>query len=490
MDEPDRSRGHRSRNLAIGLLLGALLIGGTRTLLFRGNEAAALAAPPIPAVPAGAEEHLAAALRFATVSDASAKGSPEALGALVDHLERTFPRVFAGLAPRRVGASLRCTWTGTDSSLPPALLMGHLDVVPVEPGTEGAWEHPPFAGLVTDGFVHGRGALDDKGSVIAILEAVELLLAEGFVPRRTLHLAFGHDEEIGGNDGAKAVAAGLAAEGTRFAWVLDEGGMIVRGAVPGVERPVAFVGIAEKGYVSVSLEATAAGGHSSMPPDQTAIGIVAAAAARLEESPMPLRLSEPTYAMLQRVGPEMPFGSRFAVANVEILEPLLLRSLAAQPKTNASVRTTTAVTMIEGGTKDNVLPAKARAVVNFRILPGDTVATVLAHVRDVVDDERVQVEALPWMKEPSRVSPVHSEGFRAVEQAIRQVFPEALVAPYLVLGATDAHHYEGLTEGAYRFAPFEVTTSDLDRIHGTNERVSVASYAKAVSFYMTLMKGN
>jgi len=206
VDEPDRSRGHRSRNLAIGLLLGALLIGGTRTLLFRGNEAAALAAPPIPAVPAGAEEHLAAALRFATVSDASAKGSPEALGALVDHLERTFPRVFAGLAPRRVGASLRCTWTGTDSSLPPALLMGHLDVVPVEPGTEGAWEHPPFAGLVTDGFVHGRGALDDKGSVIAILEAVELLLAEGFVPRRTLHLAFGHDEEIGGNDGAKAVS--------------------------------------------------------------------------------------------------------------------------------------------------------------------------------------------------------------------------------------------------------------------------------------------
>lgn len=490
MTEPDRSRGHRARNLALGLLFGSLAIGSVRTLLFTAAPVEVPPPPPIPAVPAGAEERLAAALRVATISDADAKGSLEALASLRQLLAASFPATHRALAPVEVGESLLFTWKGSEAALPPALLMGHLDVVPVEPGTEGAWEQPPFSGAVANGFVYGRGALDDKGSVVALLEAVELLLAEGFVPRRTLLLAFGHDEEIGGKDGAKQLAQRLSSAGTRLAWVLDEGGMVVSGAVPGVSRPIAFVGIAEKGYVSVALEVTAAGGHSSMPPAQTAIGIVAAAAARLEESPMPLRLTEPTYAMLQRVGPEMPFANRFAVANLEMLEPLLLRALAAKEKTNASVRTTTAVTQIEGGTKDNVLPAKARAIVNFRVLPGDTVEGVLAHVRKVVDDERVHVEALPWTKEPSRVSPIRSEGFLAVERTIRQIFPEAVVAPYLVLGATDAHHYDGLAEGAYRFAPFEVATEDLDRIHGTNERVAVASYQKAVRFYMTLMKSN
>jgi carboxypeptidase PM20D1 len=365
-----------------------------------------------------------------------------------------------------------------------------MDVVPVEPGTESAWTHPPFAGDLADGFIWGRGALDDKSGVLALLEAAELLLNQGFQPRQTVYLAFGHDEEIGGTSGAVRIAATLKSRSVRLEYVLDEGLAVTEGIVPGLKPPAALIGIAEKGFASIELEATAAGGHSSMPPPSTAVGIVAAAVHRLEAHQMPASLDGPAALLFDSLGPDMPFLTRLAIANRWLLEGMIIGKLTGSEATNALVRTTTAATIIEGGVKDNVLPAHARAVVNFRIKPGDSIEGVLAHVKAMVADSRVTIRLLDpeGARDASPVSSTTSEGFIAISQTIRQVFPGTLVAPSLVLGATDSRNYEQLATDVYRFLPYTIGPDDTSRIHGTNERISIESYRNCVRFYTQLLK--
>jgi carboxypeptidase PM20D1 len=480
------------KRLLLSLLLGFLLLAGV--LVARAVGFSSRQVPPEPATPFSvdadaAAARLAGALRLKTV--AASEGQPAedaAFAALHEYLRAHFPRVHARLRREPQGAhSVLYTWPGTDASLRPALLMGHLDVVPVEPGTEGAWTRPPFSGDVVDGYVWGRGALDDKGSVLALLEAVEALLAAEYQPRRTVLLALGADEEVGG-EGARAMAALLKRRGVALESVLDEGGMMLTGTVPGVAAPVALVGVAEKGMVSVELVVEGEGGHSSMPPRHTAVGVLSRAVARLEDAPLPAQLRGGSRALFEFVGPEMPFGLRLVFANLWLFEPLVLRQLSAQPSTDAAVRTTTAATMFEGSPKDNVLPARARAVVNFRILPGDTVEDVLAHVRRVVEDPRVKVGTLDFQSEPSPVSRTDTEAWRVLQRSIRQVFPEALVAPYLMVGATDARHFTGLSDSVYRFMPLRLEREDLARLHGRDERVSVQAYAGAVRFYAQYLR--
>jgi carboxypeptidase PM20D1 len=329
--------------------------------------------------------------------------------------------------------------------------------------------------------------MDTKGTLLAICEAVDLLVREGFQPARTLHLVFGHDEEVGGR-GARAVAERFQSQGARFEWVLDEGGVIGAGLVPDVARPVALVGVAEKGYATLSLTASAEGGHSSMPPPQTAIGILSAAVQRLEASPFPAAVRGATRHFLAAIAPEMAQPSRTVVANADLLEPLLLRALAGSPRSNATIRTTTAVTMIDGGIKENALPASARAVANFRILPGETVETVLAYVRRVVGDPRVAVEVLPGASDPSPESRVDSDAFALLARTIRELHPDVAVAPSLVLGATDARHFRALSDNVYRFGTWRVEPDDLKRPHGTNERTRVDAYLDAVRFYLRLLR--
>jgi carboxypeptidase PM20D1 len=362
------------------------------------------------------------------------------------------------------------------------LLLAHLDVVPVDPATEAKWTHPPFAGAVADGFVWGRGALDDKAALVTQLEAVEHLLAAGFVPRRTVIFAFGHDEEVGGR-GARALCARLQARGDRIESVLDEGTLVLSGTVPGIARPVALIGAGEKGYLSVALTTRAPGGHSSMPPPHTAVGELARAITRLEDHPPPARLIPAVREMFLSLAREGPFLLRLVMGSLWLTEPLLLRQLAGRPATNALVRTTTAVTMIEGGPKENVLPEAARAVVNFRVLPGETSETVRSHARARVGDA-VEVKLLEaTLSEPSPVSPLDGPVYARLQRAVRQIFPEAIVAPTLVLGATDARHYTALTPAVYRFMPFPITSEDLRRFHGTDERIAVATLPLAVRFY-------
>ncbi|MFP2930210.1 M20 family peptidase [Pyxidicoccus sp. 3LG] len=469
------------------LLLGICLLASVvlvRAVRFTSRQITPEAPEPFTVDADAAAARLAGSLRLRTL--AASDGVPAedaAFVALHDYLREHFPRVHSTLRRETVGThSVLYTWPGTDPSLKPMLLMGHLDVVPVERGTEASWTRPPFSGDVADGYVWGRGALDDKGSVLAIMEAVEGLLAAGHPPRRTVLLAFGADEEVGGK-GAETMARLLGERGVKLESVLDEGGMMMTGTVPGVTAPVALVGVAEKGFVSAELVVEGEGGHSSMPPKQTAVGVLSRAVTRLEEEPMGAELRGGSRALFEFVGPEMPFGMKLVFANLWLFEPLVLRQLEAQPSTNAAVRTTTAATMFEGSVKDNVLPARARAVVNFRILPGDSVEGVLAHVRRVVDDPRVKVGTLNFKSEPSPVSRTDSEAWGVLQRSIRQVFPEAVAAPYLMVGATDARYFTELSDSVYRFMPLRLERADLARLHGKDERVSVAGYASAVRFY-------
>ena len=413
----------------------------------------------------------------------------ETFNALHAYLARSFPKVHATLRREVVGrGALLYTWPGTDSALHPIVLCGHLDVVPVEPGTDTAWTHPPFGGQVADGYIWGRGALDDKLSVLGILEAIEILVAQQFQPRRTVLLAFGADEEVGGADGAARISALLQSRHRAVEFVLDEGGIISEGSVPGVAAPVALVGIAEKGFASIELVTQGEGGHSSMPPRHTAVGVIARAIVRLENERFPAELPGPAAELFNYVGPEMSFPMRLVFANRWLFDPLIERMLTRVLSTDAMLRTTTAATMFEGSPKANVLPTRARAVVNFRIMPEDSVAGVLAHVRHTVDDPAVRVRVLDFAAEPSPVSPTDSPNWALLQRTIRQIFPEVAVAPYLTLGATDARYYAALTRDIYRFLPVRLTPEDLTRLHGTDERVSIANYAEAVGFYAQLLQ--
>jgi len=475
--------------IGVGAIAVAAIVVA-RTLTVRSVQITVEPTPKIP-VDLGAIERLAGAIRLPTVSRADGRHcDAAALDALHRHLQASFPQVHAVLNREIVnGHSLLFTWKGEEKSATPILLMGHMDVVPIEPGTESAWTHGPFSGDVADGFVWGRGALDDKVGVLAILEAVEILLEQGFRPKQTVILAFGHDEEIGGVAGAGQIAALLKSRGVRLEYALDEGMMITQGVIPGLDRPAALIGIAEKGYASVELAAASPGGHSSMPPPQTAAGIIAAAVTALESHPMPAALDGPVAKLFDRLAPEMPFWSRLPLANQWLFSRLIVGQLEKSPTTNATVRTTTAATIIAGGVKDNVLPAHARAVINFRIKPGDTVGDVLAHVKKVVNDRRVEIKLLePGIgQEPSPQSSTAASGFRTIERTIRQVMPESVVTPALVIGATDTRHYQDLADQVYRFLPFLLHPDDLRRIHGTNERIAVESYRDCVRFYVQLL---
>jgi carboxypeptidase PM20D1 len=473
--------------VALALVAGICLI---RVWSLPAPPAPGAAAPTLALDEAGAVQRLAASLRIRTISfEDRAQIDPAAQAAFAEHLRRSFPRVHQALHREAVGPSLLYTWAGRDPAGPPILLLAHMDVVPVEPGTEKQWTHPPFDGVVADGFVWGRGARDDKSSVLALLEAAEVLLAAGYQPPRTIYLAFGHDEEIGGQAGAKRIAALLQSRGVRAEFLLDEGSAVLDGLVPGVNRRVASINAAEKGYFTVRLTTRQEGGHSSRPPRQTAVGRLARAVARVQEQPMPARLERPVTDMLDRVAPEMDFGARLALANRWLFGRMLLRKFAQSPTTDALIRTTTAPTVIHAGIKDNVLPSEATALINFRLLPGDRIEDVVAHVRAAINDPAVEIApGSDFNSEASPPAPLDNAAFRLLERTALEIYPDALVSTGLVIGATDARNYAGVYEARYNFSPGVLKAEDLPTIHGTNERIAVENYLGMIRFYAQLLR--
>jgi carboxypeptidase PM20D1 len=467
--------------LLIIVALAAVVV--VRALTLDSRQIAVAPAPALRLDREAAVARFSRAIRFRTVSHDPATFERDAF---IGWLAEAYPRVHGAMRKEVVGSgALLFTWAGSDPSLPPLLLMGHYDVVPVEPGTK--WTHDAFSGAVVDGYVWGRGTLDDKISVIGLLEAAEMLLAENHRPRRTILVAFGADEEIGGENGAAGIARLLASRGVKLDAVIDEGGVITIDSVKGAPKPVAMIGIAEKGMASVELRARGAGGHSSMPPPRTEVGTIAAAVDRVQRQPFDAGVKGAAAAMLEWLAPEMPFAQRVLFANAWLFAPLLEVEAKRSATMNATLRTTTAPTIISGGVKDNVIPADARAVINFRILPGDTVQNVVDHVRSAVGDEHVQVRLDGKAWEPSPVSDPESGQFRALQTTIAETFPDTIVTPFLVVGATDARYFRSLSPNVYRFVPVAIAQSDLSRVHGTDERIAVDAYVKAIGFYRQLM---
>jgi carboxypeptidase PM20D1 len=482
----------------IGLVLLVLIaIAIVRTLLLPSKQVDRLPFTPNGVDSAKVSRELAGAIPYRTISyedggtDEQKRETQEAFAGLHAYLEKTFPRVYTDLRPETVDANnLLFTWKGSDASLKPIILMGHQDVVPIESGTEGKWTHPPFSGDIADGFVWGRGTMDDRVNIVGLLEAVDLLLAKGFQPKRTVYLAFGQDEEIGGLEGAEKIAQLLKSRGVQAEFVLDEGGFISTGMVPGVTAPVAMIGTSEKGYLSLELTVEMPGGHSSVPPNQSSIGVLSAAIHKIELNPMPAHVHGPVGEFLEYAGGSASFPMRAVFKNMWLFGAVVQHILESSPDSNATLRTTTAATIFRAGTKDNVMPSQARAVVNFRLLPGDTIASVTEHVRETIDDPRVKIQPIAG-EPPTEASPqssTASPNFQTMQKTLAQVFPDAVVAPFVFVGATDTKHYLPLTTDVYRFAPMSLNSEDVGRIHGTNERISVDSFASAVEFYAQLIQ--
>lgn len=436
---------------------------------------------------AAASSRLAKAISYPTISyDDPGRRDDAAFLGLRQHMLSSFPRVHASAPPRLVNQhSLLFKFPGSRSDLKPALFMGHVDVVPVDEATADQWRFPPFGGAIEDGVIWGRGAMDDKVTVFALLEAMESLLESGLQPQRTLYFAFGHDEEIGGPMGAAAMAELLEQEGVEFEFVLDEGGVITQGSFPGIDAPVALVGVAEKGFVNLRLTVNAPGGHSSQPPDHTAAGILSHAIVALESHPFSSDLRY-TKMTMDYVGSQSDFMTRLVMANLWLFEPVVASLLAKTPATAALTRSTIAATMLEGSSKSNILPTRATAVVNVRIMPGDSVASVKAHFVKAIADPRVDVSTF-MENEPSVVSPTDSLGYELIRRNIRAMDDTVLVAPYLVIGGTDSKHFYSLSPNIYRFIMVKADAEGLKRIHGVNEQLPVEDYRSAIRFFSTLL---
>ncbi|MEM9453047.1 MAG: M20 family peptidase [Myxococcota bacterium] len=488
----ERARPPRKRRWIrfLGLGLVALLVVMVTRGVLNGPEAFDPGpAPALPAVdPALAAERLATAVRIETITpDPAHPERVEAMEALHAYLEREFPRVHQAMEREVVSElSLLYRWPGSDPAAEPILLLAHMDVVPVEPGTEGDWTRPPFSGDIVDGVIWGRGTMDDKAGVIGLMSAAERLLEAGFVPARTLVIAMGHDEEVGGTQGAKVIAEQLESRGERFMFVLDEGGAIISEAIPGLDRQAAMVGVAEKGHATIEVTLQGEGGHSSMPPPQGSIGRLAEAVRRLEDDPMPAQIEGATRMMLETMAPHMRMDMRIALSNLWVLSPAIERVLAARPASNATLRTTLAPTMFDAGIAPNVLASKAMVTFNSRIMPGQTVDDVMEHVREVIDEPDAEIRCTKcW--EPSAISSVDDEGFDVVRRAIAHVFPDVVTVPYLVVGATDSRYYSHLARATYRFLPLRMRAADRKRMHGTDEQNTVEGMADGVRFYMAVM---
>lgn len=475
--------------LALLLILVSVVL--VRTFTFGSRQ---VNPEPITHIAIGddAIERFASSLTYKTISWQEAeKFDSSEFRRFQAFLKEQFPLVDSLLEKQMINnLTLLYKWQGKNPDLKPILLMAHQDVVPVDTEKLDVWDEMPFSGKVANGYVYGRGAQDVKCQLMSLHEAAEYLLSKGYQPERSIYFSFGHDEELGGPNGAKKVAEYFEKNNIEIEFLVDEGGAIMSGAVPGVSKPVAVIGIAEKGYATFELTVNEKGGHSSMPPRETAIGILSNAVARLEANPYPIKITGVTSQMFDFVGPEMSFTMKMAMANRWLFSSLIISELSKGNSARATLHTTTAPTIIGGGTKENVLPTTAKAIVNHRVLPGNSIEFLLKRDKEIINDERVEVRLLESHDaiEASPVSDVNAESFQALQKTISEVFPEAVVTPFLDVGGTDSKHFYGVTDNIYRFQPMRANDESLGGIHGNNERHSIENYKETINFFIQLIK--
>jgi carboxypeptidase PM20D1 len=449
------------------------------------------AAPPVQVDANFAARHLSESIRIQTVSygdGVKEKEKEAALDAMQTWMERTYPAFHEAAGPEKFNHSLLFTWIGTNPNLPPVLVMAHMDVVPVVPGTEKDWMHAPFSGDIAGGFVWGRGAIDDKGQLISILEAAERLAISGFQPQRTIMFAFGEDEEVGGAKGNASIAKALQSRGTHFAWVLDEGSSVLTEPYPGVRRPVALIATAEKGFVTLELTAHGQGGHAARPSDDLALARLSTAILNVVGHPFTSDLDDIQRAKLAVLTPLAPFPQRLVLANLWLTKPLVISTMSANPESAASLHTTISPTMLNAGVKENVIPPTAQAVINFRLHPRDSIRSVSDHVKSAIGDAKVDIaEREETISEATKVVDTNSPAFATISNLVTETFGVP-VAPEIMTGATDSRHYLPIADAVLRFRPFQTEPADVARVHGTNERLAVSNLGPAIGFYTRLIQ--
>jgi carboxypeptidase PM20D1 len=406
-----------------------------------------------------------------------------------DRLKVQFPLVHSVMELETVnGYSLVYKWNGSDKNMMPGLFMAHIDVVPIEEGTEGNWTHDAFSGAIVDGYVWGRGTMDIKLQIITMLEAGEKLIEKGFQPKRTIYFAFGHDEETDGSNGARMIVDMFIKRDIKFEFVMDEGGCINKGSFPGVKKPVAFMGVGEKGYLNVRVDIKGVGGHASTPPANSSLGLAAKAICRLEKKKMKLKLVVPVKNMIESLSRHMSLGGKILLANLWLFKPVFTGIFSKAGTTGeALLRTTIAPTMALGSMEPNVLPQVSSFTVNCRILQTDASSDVIKHIAGACKGMDFTTTILRH-EEPSVISSCENEFFKLAAGAVRGLSEEIAIVPYLMVAGTDSIKFQEITNDTIRFTPFTIDASDMKRIHGTDERISIENIGDCVRYYCALFK--
>ncbi len=465
------------------VLILLLVIISIKTVLFQSKQTGIRADRKKFQIDTNAINHLRQAIQIKSISyDNDRLTDYSQFDSLINFLENSYPLTFEKLESRIINKhSLLLHWKGSNKNNKPAIFYAHLDVVPADSSSQ--WTHHPFAGHADIEFIYGRGAIDDKGSIIAIFESTEKLLKNNFVPGRDIYFAFGHDEEASGEKGARFIAETLEKDGVKAEFLLDEGGLVAVDMVPFVNPPVALVFTSEKGYMTLQLSVKSKGGHSSHPPAEPPIEIISRAIKNLHDHPFEKRMTQSVMDFMDYTGPEMklPFKSLFA--NQWLFKGIIFNEYEKISSANAMIRTTAVATVIKGGEKENAIPSGVQAKINFRLLPGDNSEEIIQKVKNIINDNRVEVTVIGKTEEPSTISSVESEGFKMLRNSIEKIFPDAIVAPSLLIAQTDSRHFRKVTENIYRFIPVRMNDKILDTMHGADERIGVVEFMEAIEFY-------
>lgn len=403
---------------------------------------------------------------------------------LIDLLPELYPHVFRTCVFQQLpDRALLFRWPGKESTTP-SVMMAHYDVVPVN---EESWDKPPFAGIIEDGVLWGRGTLDTKVTFNGVLSAANHLIAQGFQPEQDIYFAFSGGEEVNGM-GAVNIVNYFAENGIQPALVVDEGGAVVENVFPGVTTPCGMIGIAEKGMMNVCYTARSGGGHASAPPPKTPVTSLAKACGQILKKPFKMHLTKPAAEMFDTLGRHSSFALKLVFANLWLFRPVLdLICRLSGGEMNALCRTTTAFTMMEGSNARNVIPAEAKLISNMRLNPADTVESAAAYLKKVVNDDSVEITVLESF-EPSPISETDCPSWDKVASSVAQTWPGCIVSPYLMVQCSDSRHYRDLSRHVYRFSAMDMTAEERRSIHGNNEKIRLETIARAVEFYIRLMK--
>lgn len=441
----------------------------------------------IPMISDSAAIHLSRAIQIKTVSkgDTLPIDTSEFI-AFRAFLEKSYPRVHQQLQRATFNEfSYVYTWKGKDTTLAPYVLMAHMDVVPVEAVAEKNWTVPSFSGTIKNDTIWGRGAVDDKVAVIAIMESIEKLLEKNYVPDRNIYISLGHDEEVAGKRGAKKISEWFKEKGIRPALVLDEGGQIDLQHFKDIKRPVAVVATGEKGYMNIDLTVEIPGGHSSMPLPETAIDVLNKAILKIRARKMPAAMVEPVSELVQRTGSYQSFIPRVITHNLWLTKSIIISQLEKTKESNAMVHTTLVPTIVQAGIKDNVIPTVAKATFNSRILPGETSDDVIRFIEETVQDKRVTIKKQSIsLMEPSTFTPHTHPAFVKIENIIRKSVPRVVVSPFLMIGATDSRYFRGFSDAVLNFSAVQ----DVKGFHGIDERIGISDLNRMIYFYQQLIQ--